>query len=224
MYGDNLEYNPALANAVHQATKASVPKATIEGAIARGQGRSVAGTQLESVTIEALLPPNIAIIAECETDNKNRTVPEMRNVIKNAGGLSSATAFYFTRRGRIVLKGKEGGPDLADMLEEAIEQGAEDVEELPDGDFLLWTEPSQTMAITQAISQKFDLEISESDIVSAPNEDTMVDMEDSDAVESLDKLLSGIKEFTEVKAVYANTRQGSLSDETWERIEGNLDP
>lgn len=225
MYGDNLDYNPALASAVHQATKASVPKATIEAAIARGQGRSATGAQLESITVEALLPPNVAVLVECETDSRNRTVADLRNVIRDAGVLPSASAFYFTRRGRVVLRVPEGGPGPAEMFEEAVEQGVEDIEELPGGEYLLWTEPAHTMPVTRAMSQKSGVEISESDIVSAPNEDTMVDLEGSSrTAETLEKLLGSLKEFNEVKAIYANVRQGSVSDEAWSRIEENLDP
>ncbi|KAH6896966.1 transcriptional regulator-domain-containing protein [Thelonectria olida] len=224
MYGDNVNFNPQLANAISAATKASIPKNLIEGAIARGQGKSASGAQLESLSLEVLMPPDIALIIDAETDNKTRTLHDLRHVVKNAGGVVGSTAFYFTRRGRAVFQAKEGGPTLSDVLDEAIEhEGMEDVEELPDGNFLAWTQPSAVMAIAQALSKKFELEILDSEIVWAPNEDTKVAVDSSELAETLDKLCSGLKEYPETKAIYANVRQGSIENEEWDKVEGNLD-
>jgi len=224
LYGDDVRFNPQLANAVSAASKASVPKSLIDAAIARGQGRSTTGSQLEPITLEALVPPNVAILVEAETDNKNRTLGDLRLVVKDCGALSSSTAFYFTKRGRAVFKQKEGGPSLSDILEEAIEhEGVEDVEELPDGGFLVWTEPALLTTITEAFGRKLDLEIVESDIVFDPNEETRVQIDSSETAETLENLFSGLREYTEVKGVYANIRQGAISDDEWSRINRHLD-
>ncbi|KAI8671303.1 hypothetical protein NCS57_00605000 [Fusarium keratoplasticum] len=224
MYGDDLKFNPQLASAISAATKASIPKNLIEAAIARGQGRSATGAQLESMSLEVLMPPTIAMIIDAETDNKTRTLHDLRLVVKKAGGVVGSTTFYFTRRGRAVFKTKEGGPSLSDVLDEAIEHdGLEDVEELSEGDFLVWTQPNTLAAITEAVSKKFELEVLDSDIVWAPNEDTMVNVDKSAEVESLDLLFNGLKEYPEVKAIYANVRQGTIEDEEWDRVERNLD-
>ncbi|CAG9971757.1 unnamed protein product [Clonostachys byssicola] len=224
MYGENLQFNPQLAGAIAAATKASVPKSIIEGAVARGQGRSTSGAQLEPMTLEALIAPNIAIIAEAETDNKIRTISDLKLVAKRCGAVASASAFYFTKRGRTIFKAKEGGPTLSEVLEEAIEhEGVEDIEELPEGGFVTWTEPAMLTSVTEVLSRKFGLELMESDIIWAPNEDTMVDMESPATALNLGDLLSGFKDFPEVKAIYVNVRQGSLSDEVWEKVNGYLD-
>jgi transcriptional/translational regulatory protein YebC/TACO1 len=175
------------------------------------------------MTFEILIPPNIAIIADVETDNKVRTLHDIKYSIKKSGGVVGSTAFYFSKRGRIVLKNKEGGPTLSDMLEEAIEhEGVEDVEELPDNKFLAWTEPSKVMAITEAFAQKFGLEVEDSDIIWAANEDTKVDLDSSESAEGVSNLLAGLREFSEVKAIFANVRQGSVSDDEWEKVEESL--
>ncbi|CAH0049383.1 unnamed protein product [Clonostachys solani] len=224
MYGENLQFNPQLAGAIAAATKASVPKSIIEGAVARGQGRSTSGAQLEPMTLEALIAPNIAIIAEAETDNKIRTISDLKLVAKRCGAVASASAFYFTKRGRTIFKAKEGGPTLSEVLEEAIEhEGVEDIEELPEGGFVTWTEPAMLTSVTEAVSRKFGLELMESDIIWAPNEDTMVDMDSSATASNLSDLLSGFKVYPEVRAIYVNVRQGSLSDEDWEKVNGYLD-
>lgn len=204
---------------------ANVPKHVIENAIAKGQGRSASGAALEQATLEVLLPPSIALMVDIETDNKNRTLNELKyGIIKKMGALVGSTAFYFTRRGRAIFRPKEGGPTLSDMLEEAIEiEGVEDVEELPDGSFLVWAEPPMLMACTEAFSAKFELEVVDCDLVWAPNEDTKVDVDASESVEQLDTLLSGITEFSEVKAISANIRQGTITNDEWERLEKNID-
>jgi transcriptional/translational regulatory protein YebC/TACO1 len=224
VYGEDLKFNPQLANTIALATKASVPKALIENAIARGQGRSTTGAQLESLTFEIIVAPNIAIIAEAETDSKIRTLAEMRATIKKAGGLSSASAFYFTKRGRAIFKSKEGEPTLSEIIEEAIEHdGAEDVEELPEGGFMVWTQPPSLMAITEAFSTKFNLEIAESDIIWAPNEDTVVGLDAPETAETIGNLLSAVKDYPEVKAIYSNLRQGNIADEEWDKVARSLD-
>ncbi|KAM0204579.1 hypothetical protein ACHAPA_001977 [Fusarium lateritium] len=224
MYGDDIKFNPQLATAIAAATKASIPKNLIEAAIARGQGRSATGAQLESLSLEALLPPDIAMVIDAETDNKTRTLHDLRHAVKKAGGVVGSTTFYFTRRGRVVFKAKEGGPTLSEVLDEAIEhEGLEDVEELPEGDFLAWTQPNTLSAITEALSKKFELEILDSDIVWAPNEDTKVSIDAPEQADSLDLLFNGLKEYPEVKAIYANVRQGAVENEEWDKVERNLD-
>ncbi|KAF4470179.1 yfcA [Fusarium albosuccineum] len=224
MYGEDLKFNPQLATTISAATKASIPKNLIEAAIARGQGRSATGAQLESMSLEVLMPPDIAMVIDAETDNKTRTLHDLRLVVKKCGGVVGSTTFYFTRRGRTVFKAKAGGPSLSDVLDEAIEhEGLEDVEELPEGDFLAWAQPNTLTAITEALSKKFELEVLDSDIVWAPNEDTKVSIDTSAQVDALELLFNGLKEHSEVKAIYANVRQGTVGDEEWDKVERNLD-
>ncbi|KAG6040879.1 hypothetical protein E4U41_006791 [Claviceps citrina] len=224
MYGEDVKFNPQLANAISAATKASVPKALVEAAIARGQGRSATGAQLESMTLEVLMPPNIALIADIETDNKTRTLQDLKLVVKKAGGVVGSTSFYFSRRGRIVLRSKSGGLALSDLLDEAIEHdGTEDVEALDGGRFLVWTQPPQAIAVTEALSKRFQVEVEESDIVWAANEDTKVALDSRQFVDNLHALLAGLREYSEVKAMYANVQQGSITQDEWDKIERHLD-
>lgn len=203
---------------------ASIPKSLIEAAVARGQGKSATGAQLEAMSLEVIMPPNIALIIDVETDSKIRSLQDLRLLVKKSGGVVGSTAFYFARRGKVVFKEKEHGPTLSDMLEEAIENGGvEDVEELPDGGFVTWTQPNVLTTITEALAKKFGLEVLDSDIVWAPNEDTKVDIDTPRSAEELEALFSGLKEFPEVKAIYANVRKGAITDEEWDKMEQNLD-
>lgn len=224
MYGEDVNFNPQLANAIAAATKASVPKTLVEAAISRSQGRSAAGAQLDTMTFEVLVPPNIALIADIETDNKTRTLHDLKLVVKKIGGVVGSTSFYFARRGRAVFKAKPGGPTLSYVLEEAIEHdGAEDVEELPNGGFRAWTQPASLMAVTEALSDKFGLQVLESDIVWAPNEDTRAAVDAQESVDILGALLFSLREYPEFKAVFANIRRGTMPDDEWDRIERHID-
>lgn len=171
------------------------------------------------------MPPNIAIIAEADTDNKTRTLSDLKLVLKKAGGIPSSSAFYFTRRGRSIFKARsEPGPTLSDVLDESIEhEGVEDIDEHPDAGFIVWTEPSRLSAVTRSIADKFDLDIVEWDIIQAPNADTIVPVDSVESAEALGTLLSGFAEYTEVKAIYVNVRQGSVSEEDWEKVERHID-
>ncbi|OAA74116.1 DUF28 domain protein [Cordyceps fumosorosea ARSEF 2679] len=225
MYGDDVQYNPALASAIAAANKASIPKALIEGAIASGQGKSATGAKLEPMTMEFLLPPDIALILDIETDSKQRTLQDLKLAVKKAGGITGSTAFNFARRGRAVFSLKDGaaGIALSDLLDEAIEHdGAQDVEE-EEGSYVLWTEPSVLVAIAKAFATKFDLELRAAEIVWAPNENTMVKLDSDDSAAALSSLLATLKEHAEVKAIFANTKQGRAGDEAWEAVERHLD-
>ena len=206
------------------ASLASIPKTVIASAIARGQGQTPAGTQLEALTVEILMPPDMAFMVDVETDNKLRTLAELRNVVKKNGAVVGSTSFYFSKRGRAVFEPGDDAPSLSELLEGAVElDGIEDVEELPGGSFVTWTGPTELMSITKALAKQFDLEVLESDLVWAPNEDTRVAVGSSEDVMRLDGLLSALGEFPEVKATYTNVRRGDISEDDWDRLEKNID-
>lgn len=170
------------------------------------------------------MPPGIALIADVETDSKTRTLQDLKLVVKKAGAVVGSTAFYFSKRGRAVLRPRGPAPTLAEVLDEFIEhEGATDVEQLADGRFLAWTEPAAVAAITEALSSKFGLDVLESDIVWVPNEDTTVALDSPSSAESLHALLSGLCEYPEVKSVFANIRQGAISDDEWDSIQRHVD-
>jgi transcriptional/translational regulatory protein YebC/TACO1 len=243
VYGDDLKSNPQLVSAIAAASKgthaiqhvqwseytdvftiASIPKNLVEAAIARGQGRSTSGAQLVPLSFEFILPPNIVLMIEAESDNKNRAMQDIKGIVKGHGGTVGSAAFCFIKRGRAVFRPKEGGPDLSQILDEMLElEGVEDFEELPEGNVLVWTEPTQVSAVTTALSQKFNLEVLESTLVWSPNEDTVVELDSGEYAEQLASLLVSLREYTDIKAISANVRGGNIDEATWARIEDNLD-
>lgn len=219
--GPNPDLNPRLALSIATAKKSAVPKASIEAAIARGQGLSASGAALESLVLEAILPPSIATIIECQTDNKLRALADMRLLVKEAGGSVSTVAFMFEKKGRIIIRKKEGmGVD--EILEPALEAGALDVDEDAEGRVVLYTEPAMTNKTADKLAKELDLEIEESEVIYDPNEDTKVPLEDEGAAQTLNKFLDGLQEVQGVQGVYMNWTKGSIGDEVWEELSSKV--
>jgi transcriptional/translational regulatory protein YebC/TACO1 len=201
---------------------AGIPKASIESALARGQGKSASGIALEAFTLEAMIPPNVSVIIETETDNKNRTMMDLKHLITNRyKGTATPTAYLFQRRGRIAFD-KDEKTTVDDVLDEAIEAGAEDVESDEEGNIVVWTEPNMTMAAATALQKSHGLKVERMDILWDANEDTRVTL-DEDAAKIFAAFLKDVRDTSNVEGVYANVTQGDLKDECWEEIEDKLD-
>ncbi|KAK4146157.1 transcriptional regulator TACO1-like protein [Dichotomopilus funicola] len=223
LYGGDPNHNPQLAAAINNAKKASMPRDKIESAIARGQGRSSTGVSLESITLEAVMPPSIAIIVDIETESKLRALQELNHLVKKAKGSTGSSKFFFSRRGRVVFETGESGLDVDQIMDDAIEAGAEDLENDAEGNIVVWTQPSGTMQVCKAVGPKFGLKILSSDIIWTANEDTKASIDDSQELINLTELLDALKEYPDVQGVYSNVTRGTMSDEQWAKIEEKLD-
>lgn len=235
LYGGDPALNSQLASVIAAAKKAGMPKANIDAAVARGQGRSTTGQQLEAATFEVIVSgptpaSSVAIVVDIESDNKTRSIKDLRVVAKKHKALAAPTAFNFTRTGRIVL-GPAADSDLDttededrfdDVLMAAVEAGAEDVEQLDEGNFLLWTQPGSTHHVAQTVAKELELDILESDIIYKPTAE-MVAIDDEEAAQALATFLAAVKEYPDVQAVYSNAVKGAISDETWAKIDDSLD-
>ena len=219
--GPNPTMNPRLALAIATAKKNALPKTNIEAAIARGQGLSATGAALENVTLEAILPPSIATVIECQTDNKLRTLQDLRLLVKNAGGTASTVAFMFEKKGRIVLQKKEG-VSVDEVLEPALEAGVLDVMEDDQGRVVLLTEPAQTKSTGEALAQTLGMEIAESDIIYDANEDTKVPLDDPAAAQELADFFERLQELPGVQAVHLNWSKGVLDDAIWADLQSKV--
>ncbi|KAI0103087.1 YebC-like protein [Hypoxylon sp. NC0597] len=220
LYGPDPNLNPQLASVIAAAKKAGMPKASIDVAIARGQGKSSTGAGLENLTIEVMMPPSVAMVIDVETENRQRALQELRNLVKRHKATITPTAFLFSRLGRTVLKGTGG--DFDEILMQALEAGAEDVEQDENGDVILWTQPNTTHQTAQNLSKVISTEILNSEIIWTPTGDK-VKLDDEEATAAISKFLSALQEYPEVQGVYANAERGAISEELWNAVEDNLD-
>lgn len=204
MWGPDTKYNPRLTLALSNAKRASIPKTVIEAAIARGQGLSVSGQALEALTIEAMLPGNVAAVIECLTDQKARVLQDVRHIIKNNGGIVTPTTFLFERKGRVIMeKNEDTNPD--DFLDQAIEAGAADVTTDDKGRLVVLTNPSETKTVGEIFARLSGLAIQELEIIWDPNADSMVGVKDEEQAKALEDLLSALREEPSVQEVYMNS-------------------
>lgn len=156
----DVESNPRLRTAMDQARVMNMPKENIQRAIDRGLG-NLPGQKLEEVTYEGYGPGKVAFIVEAVTDNKNRTLSEVRNMFDRSGGAmanSGSVSYMFEPMGEIRVFSK-GGP-MDDEILEIIDLGAEDVEDYKDeGDgvniqrYLVYTKSSELNTMSKSITQ-----------------------------------------------------------------------
>ncbi len=170
------------------------------------------------------MPPTVAIVIDAETDNKNRTLMELRNLIKTHRGTVTPTAYLFKRKGRLQFEKDERNLSADEILDEAIEAGAEDVETDEDGNIVIWTEPNKVTAAAKALQTSRGLKVESSDIIWDANEDTRVPLDSESALTALSDLVTALQEHSNVLGVYSNAAQGTLPDELWEDFWSRLDP
>lgn len=223
LYGPDPKMNTSLANAIAIAKKSSMPKEVIEQAVARGQGRSLSGATLESLKFEVMMPPSAAFILELETDNRLRALQEVNSIIRKHKGRTAATEFFFSRIGRVVFERHESlGVD--DIMDEAIEAGAEDLDADEEGNMIVSCQPTQTTHIAQSVVKKFDLKVLSSEITWSANEETMSKIDQVADVTKLAEFVGALTELPEVQAIYCNAIKGDdVPEEEWASFEESID-
>lgn len=162
----------------------------------------MSGAALETVIIEAMLPSSVAAIIECQTDQKARVLQDIRYIINKYGGAVTPTSYLFEKKGRIVFQKKEG-ISADDILDEAVEAGALDVDIDDDDQIIVDTHPSEVSAVAQKIVKAFGFSIERSSIVHVPKPETTVSVEDKDA-EEVENVINLLEEDPSVQDVYIN--------------------
>jgi len=147
---------------------------------------------------------------------------DLRNVLKFHGGSVTPTAYLFQKKGRIAFEADDRKLGVDDVLDEAIEAGAEDVEADDSGSIVVWTEPSMTTSAIDTLGKSLNLKVESSDIIWDPNEDTMCPLEEGNAAQRLRDAIEALQDNSAVQGVYTNAAQGTLSDELWDEIQGQL--
>ncbi len=193
--GTDPNMNPSLAMVLEKARLANMPKANIERAIARVADKNAAA--LIEETYEAYGPAGVGIVIEIATDNKNRTMPEVRHTLERNGGRMAdpgSVMFQFSRKGVIMISEKG-----EDALMTALDCGAEDASEEEDG-IEIFTAASDLMKVRADLIAA-GLTVTSAELKYVPNNTVPVEGEDG---EKLEKLLDAIDDLDDVVAVYEN--------------------
>lgn len=196
--GGDPNMNIRLRMAIDTARAANVPKDNIERAIKRGTGE-LAGSEIHEFTIEAFGPGGAGIIVEVITDNRNRTLSDVRLIIDRAGGTiagQGAVSHGFTQKG--VLRA-EISTLTPEQEEQIIESGAEDYDQ-SDDQLTIYTERAKLKAAQDALATS-GLEFTSAQLEFVPNTEIEVN---PDAEEKLLNLLSTLDDNDDVAAVYSN--------------------
>ena len=197
--GPVAEDNPRLRTALDKALSANMPKDTIERAVQRGSG-SAEGDDLEETTFEGYGPGGVAIIVESMTDNNNRTVAEVRHAFSKAGGnlgTDGSVSYLFVKKGLIQLS---NNTSLEQVLEVAIEAGAEDIEENSDQSITISTLPEDFDPVKKALLDK-EIETLESEISLVPETSVSTDLETSIKIY---QLLEALEDLDDTQNVHSN--------------------
>ena len=197
--GGDVDANPRLRSAVQAAKNANMPRDNIKRAIMRGTGE-LPGVSYESVTYEGYGPSGVAVFVECLTDNKNRTVADIRHIFSKHGGNLGETGsvnWMFNRKGYIAISKDAASED--DLLDIVLEAGAEDLQS-EDDSYEVYTSFEQFESVRQAL-EAAQVEPSVSELTMVPA--TEVNLEGGVAARML-KLMEMLEDHDDVQHAYAN--------------------
>jgi len=200
--GADPESNSRLRLAIDKARQANMPKDNIERAINRGAGVGDDAVQMEEITYEGYGPHGVAIVIDVVTDNKNRTLADIKYVFnRNGGSLASAgsVTWQFEQKGFISIKAK--GANYEDVFMTAAEAGADDVQE-EEETFSIYTPREELAHVAQALSQA-GYTIEESELIwMAKNE---IEIETQQALQVMG-LIEKLEDLDDVQGVASNLR------------------
>jgi YebC/PmpR family DNA-binding regulatory protein len=197
--GGDPDANPRLRTAITAAKAVSMPNDNIKRAIMRGTGE-LEGGMIEEFTYEGYGPAGVAIIVEVATDNKNRTVSEIRHAFsKNGGnmGEQGSVAWMFDRKGQIILEGENLNED--ELMNLVLESGADDLRQ--DGEtWEVLTAPEALAGVQEAL-EKAKIPMAQAKLAMIPKNTIQVE---GAGVKTLLKLLDVLEEHDDVQNVFSN--------------------
>jgi len=197
--GSSPDINIRLRLAVQKARDSNMPSDNIERAIKRGSG-DLEGITLVELVLEGYGPSGAAILVEAVTDNRNRTLQDIRNVFTRGGGSlgeSGSVAWLFDSKGLITVESND--QDTDELTLQAIDAGADDVN--AETNYLeIYTRTEDLETVRTSLEQN-SITIGSAEIVNVPK--TTVDLEEKQAIQTL-RLLNKLEELDETKSVYSN--------------------
>lgn len=209
--GSDPEGNARLRQAIMAAKEENMPKDNIDRAIKKGAGGGEGSTNYEDVIYEGYGPGGVAVLVEVMTDNKNRTVAEIRHIFSKHGGNlgeNGCVSWIFEKKGSILFDRKAISEDI--LMEAALEAGAEDVRE-EENEYELIADPAMFYDVKKAIESK-GLKYIKAHISMIPQ--SSVRIEADKAVQML-KLMEKMEDNDDVQNVYANF---DIPDEIMEKL------
>lgn len=214
MGGDDPDANPRLRAAITAAKGVNMPKDNIDRAIARGAGGDE-GANIEEIRYEGYGQAGVAILVDCMTDNRNRTVSDVRSAFNKGGGNlgeSGCVAWMFHQKGQFIFD--RNAYDEETIMEAAMEAGAENIQDKPDEECIEVTTEFGDFVHVQEHFEKAGLNAEVAEVTWLPDNTIEVTGEDA---EKLLRLIERLEELDDVQNVYANF---DISDEEMERIHG----
>ena len=209
-YGSDPSANPRLRAAIDKAKSQSMPKENIDRAISRGSGEEE-GFNFEEVTYEGYGPGGAAILIECMTDNRNRTVAEVRHALSKFGGnlgSDGSVSYLFEKVGLMTLTAVN---NRNQTMEIAIDAGAEDIESNEDGSIEIITNPTDFLNVKESlVAEGINPEIAE--VTMRASVSVSIGVKHA---ESMLKLLDVLEDLDDVQAVHSNAE---IPDEVLDRM------
>lgn len=199
MGGGDAKGNPRLRLAIDKAKAANMPADNIKRAVQKGTGE-LPGVMYEDVTYEGYGPGGVALIIESVTDNRNRTVSEIRHILERHNGklgASNSVAYMFHRKGLIRIMKNALGED--EMMSLALDSGADDMQTEEDM-YEIYTATENFETVRQTLESK-NIKMEESEIQMIPENTVKVEGKDA---EHILKLMESLEEHEDVQHVYSN--------------------
>lgn len=210
MGGPDIDSNPRLRDAIDKSLKANMKRDTINNAVRRGAGGGE-GANLDELRYEGYGPGGVAVLVDCLTDNRNRTVSEVRHAFTKAGGnlgTDGSVAYLFTKQGILTFA---PGADEDKIMEVALEAGAEDITTHDDGSIDVITTPEIFADVKEALHQA-GLTADDDEITMTAS--TEVDL-DVDKAEKLMRMIDILEDLDDVQNVYSNA---NIDDAVMEQL------
>jgi YebC/PmpR family DNA-binding regulatory protein len=210
-HGGDPNANPTLRLAVEKARAANMPKDNIERAIKKGTGELEGGNE-EEITYEAYAPHGIPLLIKCLTDNRNRTLADIRKIFNRHGGNmaeAGAVGWMFDTKGYITIERDNQDPDEVFMI--AVDAGADDVQ-ISEEWFEIYTPADELHAVSSALVNK-GLTVAEAELSEVPK--TEIELAPKETVQVMG-VIEALEELDDVQQVYSGL---SISDEAMAELE-----
>lgn len=206
--------NVSLELAIERARASNMPKDSIERAIKRGTGEDKDGTELLEITYEGYLGKGASAIIECVTENRNRTVADLRHILSRSGGdlaSNGSVTWQFDRKA--VYTVKSDGKNFDKAFEAALEAGADDVTE--EADYIEIVGPAESFKAIHDSLAAAGLKVEDAGVRMLAQQEVELD---PDQTLSVLRIISALEDSDDVQNVYTNLK---YSDEDYEKLEND---